>query len=123
MTRHLTADQIIMLHAALIERTGGATGVRDRGLIESALGRLLNGYYADVVEEAACLWESLSQNHPFIDGNKRAALAATEVFLRLNGVVCKMDNLEAYNALIALYEAGTVNQTSLEALLRQWIQS
>jgi death-on-curing protein len=61
----------------LIERFGGSHGLRDQGALESALARPQTGYYLDLIEEAAALWESLSQNHPFIDGNKRIAITAT----------------------------------------------
>jgi len=67
----------------LIGRFGGALGIRDRGALESALTRPQSGYYADLIQEAAALWESLSQNHPFLDGNKRVAVttAAAAVLL------------------------------------------
>jgi death-on-curing protein len=58
---------------------------RGSGLLESALFRPQTGYYADLIEEAAALWESLSQNQPFPDGNKRTAFAATYTFLAING--------------------------------------
>jgi len=64
---------------------GGSQGVRDYGLLEAALYRPQTGYYAGLIEEAAALWESLAQNHPFIDGNKRTAFAATYTFLAING--------------------------------------
>jgi len=65
------------MHADQVERYGGSHGVRDQGLLEAALYRPQTGYYADLIEEAAALWESLAQNHPFIDGDKRTAFAAT----------------------------------------------
>lgn len=83
MTVYLTVVEVLAIHADQIERYGGAHGVRDPGLLESALYRPQTGYYADLIEEAA-LWESLAQNHPFIDGNKRAAFAATYTFLAAN---------------------------------------
>lgn len=57
------------IHEDQIARYGGSAGMRDRGLLEAALYRPQTGYYADLIEEAAALWESLAQNHPFIDGN------------------------------------------------------
>src|SRR5262245_37832069 len=80
-----TLDEALLLHAALIERFGGSPGVRDLGLLDSALHRPQSGYYEDIIEMAAALFESLSQNHPFVDGNKRVAFFLTDVFLRLNG--------------------------------------
>ena len=73
------------MHADQIERYGGSPGIRDPGILEAALFRPQTGYYADLIEEAAALWESLAQNHPFIDGNKRTAFAATYTFLAING--------------------------------------
>jgi death-on-curing protein len=75
MTDYLTVAEVLAMHADQIERYGGSHGVRDPGLLESALNRPQTGYYADLIEEAAALWESLAQNHPFIDGNKRTAFA------------------------------------------------
>ena|SRR5271170_4665149 len=84
MSDHLTLAEVLAIHEDQIERYGGTHGVRDQGLLEAALYRPQTGYYADLVEEAAALWESLAQNHPFIDGNKRTAFAATYTFLAIN---------------------------------------
>jgi len=78
-----TADALFF-HTVLIERYGGASGVRDAGALEAALHRPQTGYYASIIEEAAALLESLVQTHPFIDGNKRVAFAVVDVFLRIN---------------------------------------
>jgi len=87
MTRdYLTTAEILALHAVLIKRYGGAEGVRDVGALEAAAFRPQTGYYADVVQEACALLESLLINHPFVDGNKRTAFAACDVFLRINGL-------------------------------------
>jgi death-on-curing protein len=86
MTDYLTMAEVLAMHADQIERYGGSQGVRDHGLLEAALYRPQTGYYADLIEEAAALWESLAQNHPFIDGNKRTAFAAVYTFLAINGV-------------------------------------
>jgi death-on-curing protein len=69
----------------LIARFGGSDGIRDHGALESALARPRSGYYSDLIQEAAALWESLSQNHAFVDGNKRVAVTVTAAFLRVNG--------------------------------------
>ena len=68
MTYYPSVDDALYAHARLIERFGGSTGIRDRNGLESALARPRSGYYKDIIQEAAALWESLSQNHPFIDG-------------------------------------------------------
>ena len=85
MRDYLTSVEVLALHHVLIERHGGATGIRDMGAVEAAVFRPQCGYYADIVEEAAALLESLLINHPFVDGNKRVAFAACDVFLRING--------------------------------------
>lgn len=84
MRDYLTSQDVIGLHAELIARYGGSGGLRDPGALEAAIFRPQCGYYADIVEEAAALLESLLINHPFLDGNKRVALAACHVFLLIN---------------------------------------
>ena len=84
-TDYLTTADVLGLHRVLMQRYGGTPGLRDAGALESALFRPQTGYYEDIVAEAAALMESLAINHPFIDGNKRIAFAATDVFLRING--------------------------------------
>lgn len=81
----LSLDEVLAIQERLIERFGGEHGVRDRGLLESALFRPQTGYYTHIEEMAAAVFESLLINHAFIDGNKRVAFFATDVFLRLNG--------------------------------------
>ena len=85
MTRdYQTIVDILAIHAVLLKRYGGAGGVRDLGALEAAAFRPQSGYYTDVVQEACALLESLLINHPFVDGNKRTAFAACDVFLRVN---------------------------------------
>jgi death-on-curing protein len=69
MTDYLTLAEVVAIHADQIERYGGFRGIRDWDLLDSAVLRPQNGYYNGLLEEAAALWESLSQNHPFVDGN------------------------------------------------------
>lgn len=82
---YLTTADILGIHAVLIRRYGGAEGVRDLGAVEAAVFRPQCGYYADIVQEVCALLESLLINHPFVDGNKRVAFAACDIFLRVNG--------------------------------------
>ena len=96
MTDYLTVVEVLAIHADQIERYGGTQGVRDPGLLEAALYRPQTGYYSDLIEEPAALWESLAQNHAFIDGNKRIAFAAAATFLALNGILLEVDASEAY---------------------------
>ncbi|MBK9037783.1 MAG: type II toxin-antitoxin system death-on-curing family toxin [Bdellovibrionales bacterium] len=90
-TLYPTLLETIELHSRLIERFGGKDGVRDMGLLESALMRPQTGYYKSLSLEAAALLQSLAQNHAFIDGNKRVAFATTAIFLRMNGYRLKVD--------------------------------
>lgn len=80
MTSYPSLDEAIAVHSLLISRFGGSLGIRDRGALESALARPQSGYYTDIIQEAAALWESLSHNHPFVDGNKRVAVTVTAAF-------------------------------------------
>lgn len=102
--QYLSVEEALAIHARLVERFGGIQGVRDLGLLESALYRPQTGYYADLVEMSAALFESLLMNHPFVDGNKRVAFFATDVFLRLNGWMLEVDPDETHALLIGLLE-------------------
>jgi len=116
---YLTLDDAIFIHDEQVRLYGGAPGIRDEGLILSALMRPATGYYADVVEEAAALWESLTMNHGFIDGNKRTALACTFVFLGLNGVEVTGDQDELIAFIYEHLEAGTFRKDVLEHWLNR----
>ena len=102
--RFLSVDEVLALHGEIVEAFGGLSGVRDVGLLESALFRPQTGYYKDLAEIATALFESLLMNHPFVDGNKRVAFFATDVFLRLNGWKLKVDADKAHRFLIGLLE-------------------
>lgn len=119
MTEYLTLDEALRIHEVLIDAFGGAAGVRDMGLLESALLRPQTGYYGDLIEEAAALWESLAMNHPFVDGNKRVAYAATELFLQLNGLDIAPGNRTIETFIYRHLEAGTFNKDVLDAWLRK----
>ena len=123
MNIYPTADEVKSIHRALIEKFGGSHGIRDVGALESALGRPQIGYYRDLIEEAAALWESLSQNHPFIDGNKRVAITVTAAFLRVNGYHLEFDDGSAFSFLIDLYETGRMRIGELDAWLRRHLVS
>src|SRR5271155_2784520 len=114
MTDYLTVAEVLAMHADQIERYGGSQGVRDRGLLEAALYRPQTGYYADLIEEAAALWESLAQNHPFFDGNKRTAFAVTYTFLAINGARLKADAREVYVFIAGLYD---INRFTFDKLV------
>ena len=119
MRDFLTVVDVLAIHADQIDRFGGAPGLRDAGILEAALFRPQTGYYADVIEEAAALWESLSQGHPFIDGNKRTALAAMHVFLAINGIELHASAGELYAFITGLYETDDFRFAALVTWLRR----
>ena len=123
MKDYLTLVEVLAIHADQIERYGGTQGVRDAGLLEAALYRPQTGHYADLVEEAAALWESLAQNHPFIDGNKRTAFAVTYTFLAINGAQLTAEAGEAYAFISRLYATGTFSFDKLESWLRRNVKA
>ena len=118
MTDYLTVVEVLAMHADQIDRYGGSHGVRDPGLLEAALFRPQTGYYADLIEEVAALWESMSQNHPFVDGNKRTAFAAAYTFLAINGLRLTADAGQTYDFVAGLYKE---NQFNFDKLL-PWLQ-
>ena len=118
----LTHDELLEIHKKLIERFGGPSGIRDPGLLESALFRPQTGYYEDLAEMGTALFESLIINHPFIDGNKRVAFFATDVFFRLNGYKLEVVTAEVYPFLIGLLEKGECNYENLLPWIRHSIK-
>jgi death-on-curing protein len=115
---YLTLADILGMQSVLIQRFGGASGVRDPGALEAALFRPQTGYYGDIIAEAAALMESLAINHPFIDGNKRIAFAATDTFLRLNGWRLNRAPMQIYNEMTEMFESGTFDIQHLEPWIR-----
>lgn len=120
---HLTVDVVREIHAEAIARFGGADGVREPTLLESAVAAPQATFggespYADVVEIAAAYLFYICRNHPFVDGNKRAALGACIVFLRLNGVEPAPDGPD-WEALTMAVAASQANREEATALLRQ----
>jgi death-on-curing protein len=93
---YLTVGEVLEMHRQLIDEFGGIHGLRDRGLLEAAIFRPQNGYYDDLIHEAAALMESLANNHAFLDGNKRISLAATDTFLRVNGHYLELETIAAH---------------------------
>ena len=115
---YLTVADVLGMHTVLMQRYGGAGGVRDPGALEAALFRPQTGYYDDIIAEAAALLESLAINHPFVDGNKRIAFAAADVFLRINGWCLKRPPLVIHKEMLQMFEAGTFDIAHLEPWLR-----
>jgi death-on-curing protein len=117
---YLTVADVLGMHTILMQRYGGAGGVRDPGALEAALFRPQTGYYSDIIAEAAALLESLAINHPFVDGNKRIAFAATDVFLRINGWCLKRQPMVIHTEMLKMLEAGTFDIAHLEPWLREF---
>ncbi len=123
MSDYLTLAEVLAIHADQIERYGGSPEIRDFGLLEAALFRPQSGYYSSLIEEAAALWESLAQNHPFVDGNKRTAFAAMHVFLAINGAQLTADNQEIYAFIAELYKSNQFDFQSLVSWLRRHVKT
>ena len=115
---YLTVADVLGMHTILMQRYGGAGGVRDPGALEAALFRPQTGYYSDIIAEAAALLESLAINHPFVDGNKRIAFAAADVFLRINGWYLKRQPMIVHTEMLQMLETGTFDIAHLEPWLR-----
>lgn len=93
-TEYLTVAQVLFIHDQMVKRFGGSFGVRDLGLVESAVARPQASFggqnlYENIFDKAAALLQSLLKNHAFIDGNKRTALSSAGIFLKVNGYKLK----------------------------------
>jgi len=119
--KFLTLDEALLLHEKLITAFGGADGVRDAGLLESALFRPRSGHYTDLLEMAAALFESLLMNHAFIDGNKRVAFFGDDTFLRINGFKIVVSSIHAHQELMSMLENHEANKINLEKFLRWYV--
>lgn len=116
----VTYEQIIAIHARQLRRFGGAAGLRDDGMLQSALERPVNKYQyerAELPALAAAYAYGLAKNHAFVDGNKRAAFMAMMVFLRKNGVKFAPQPAHATAMILAL-AAGEVSEKSLTRWIR-----
>ncbi|MCA9976669.1 MAG: type II toxin-antitoxin system death-on-curing family toxin [Anaerolineales bacterium] len=122
MTVYLTPQQVLFIHARLIETTGGSHGLRDLGLLQSAVARPQATFdgadlYPDLWHKAAALMESLAQNYPFLDGNKRTAITATAMFLRQNGYV-----LQTTNEDLEMFVMRVVEKRPFLPIIAAWLQ-
>jgi death-on-curing protein len=113
VTVYLTAEQVLFVHYRLVSETGGEHGVRDLGLLESAIARPQATFdrqelYPDVFEKAAALMQSLINNHPFVDGNKRTGIACAVLFLHQNGILFSAKNadMEKFTLRVASSKVG-----------------
>jgi death on curing protein len=116
---YATVAETLETHRLLIEEFGGAPGVRDHGLLESAVMRAQNGYYLDAFEEAAALMESLGNNHAFIDGNKRICFVMSDAMLRATGYLLEVDSRAAHEFI-----AGAMERHEFRyPLILDWLRS
>jgi death-on-curing protein len=123
MTRPVWLPRTVVeeIHREQLARHGGSAGVRDLGLLESALARPQNAWAygeTDIPELAALYAEGIARNHPFIDGNKRTAFMAAYAFLRANGRRLRADNAEAVQKVLGL-ASGTLPRKDFAAWLRE----
>ncbi len=114
-----TVAEVLEIHRQLIAEFGGAPGLVDLGRLEAAIFRPQIGYYNDLVEEAAALAESLGNNNPFVDGNKRVAFFVTDTFLRMNGFCLAVEALETYRFITGAMSEGKFRF----GVLCNWIRS
>lgn len=124
MIRYLLPEQVLFIHSQLIQGTGGAHGIRDLSMLLSALGRPQatfdgNDLYDDLFSKAASLMDSLIRNHPFMDGNKRTAITAAALFMKLNGFSLVVANEEMVSFTLACAQSK-VTLEEISAWLRQF---
>lgn len=122
---HLTVEIVREIHTEAMARFGGSDGVREIALLESAVAAPQASFggkspYQDLAEVAAAYLYYLCRNHPFVDGNKRAALGACIVFLRLNGVEPQVDGPEWEDLVLAI-AAGALDRGEATARLREFL--
>jgi death-on-curing protein len=109
---YLSAEQVLFIHARIVSEIGGSHGIRDLGLLESAVARPQasfegNELYPDVFAKAAVLMESLVGNHPFVDGNKRTGIASAAIFLQVNGWKMTASNSDLEAQTLSVVVEGT----------------
>lgn len=121
----LEIADILDIHQILIEQFGGMSGIRDKGLLESALSQPQATFFGELLhptihEQAAAYLYHIAKNHPFLDGNKRTAYGAMEVFLRLNGYNLNLSDEEAYNMVMQVAQSEMTKE-ELSSLLEKHI--
>ncbi len=120
--RWISEKALLLLHEESLAAFGGARGLRDRAMLESALARPLNthAYRPDstIADLAASYAYGLARNHPFVDGNKRAAFLSIGVFLALNGLRLAADQVDAIQTVLAVAD-GSLDEQGLAAWIRR----
>jgi death on curing protein len=122
MADYLTIAEVYRMQHRLIELFGGRHGVRDKGAVEAAVFRPQTGYYNSIEEEAAALMESLGNNHGFVDGNKRIAFTAADVFLRRNGSYIEVEALDAHTFIVGSMDRHEFRFAQILDWIRQHIK-
>jgi death-on-curing protein len=122
MAEYLTIAEVYQMQYLLIEMFGGLHGVRDKAAVEAAVFRPQTGYYHSLEEEAAALMESLGNNHAFLDGNKRIAFTATDVFLSRNGFCIDVSGEEGYSFIDGSMAQNTFRFPQILDWIRQHIK-
>lgn len=118
----LSVDETVAIHERLVERFGGKGLLRDEGLLESSLFRPQTGHYEDLAAMAAAMFESLLFNPAFVDGNRRLAFFATDVFLRLNGYCFDVDTDDARRFIADLLDKGRQQRSAIQPLIRRSVR-
>ena len=116
---YLSVEEALELHRMLIDQFGGSHGVRDLGLVESAVHRPQSGYYETLSMQAAALLHSFALNHAFLDGNKRVAFSAAAVFLSANGFKLEIGATDGENFIIQKVIQAKVELESIA----EWLES
>ena len=122
MSEYLTVAEVYRMQHRLIEMFGGLQGVRHQGAVEAGVFRPQIGYYNSIEEEAAALMESLANNHGFVDGNKRIAFAATDVFLRRNGFYIVVEAQDGYEFIYGSMDRQEFRFVKILEWIRQHIR-
>ena len=116
-------DEVLVIHAKLLEQFGGPPGIRDEGVLDSALMAPAHRQHYEAADLATCAATyafHLTRNHPFVDGNKRVGAAVAEVFVRLNGARLSATNDEIVELFSAI-AAGTVTREDVEQAFARWV--
>ncbi len=123
MTGYLTAEQVLFIHSRIIAETGGEHGVRDLGMLQAAVARPQATFdgdklYPDLFSKAAAMMESLVNNHPFLDGNKRTGIASVAIFLQQNDMILTASNSQVVEFTLQ------VAQSQLDAAeIANWLRT
>ena len=120
---YLTIEQVVFLHDEIVKKTGGSLGIRDWNLLHSAIFRPQSSFagkdlYPNIFKEAGALWQSLTKNHGFIDGNKRTSSSATLMFLEINNLKLKYSHQE-----LVEFAVNSENKNFSVEIIAAWLQA